>query len=460
MRSCHRVPRRRPRHPPTQHGALTRNPLSDLVTILISGTELKGLAMTLKLSGSVVKAGIGIAAITFVAAGLGACSSNSSSGASSSESAPSTPYTPGTKATAQSHPPNPVISKMTYKTAKGKTTVTVPVTTVAGSSKDTATATVVVYPNLNSRERPPKPIYTASAPLETGDNKQVVLPISDAALKVIRKSTPAVGDQLLAVSISQKVDGDGDGNPEGTLNARSSYHDSLVKKAGETVNLTIGSSVTGPVNLVTTPVLCMYNDSSSDFAALNTTLSGAGQFISSSIEADGDIGSSPQYGGPPWSTIASELATDVTVDGLRALLGALEPVSIAYQAIIDFIFTVVDDCESQASIFSVQASSQQTGGLTSQAYVASEQTSNGLLTAQTAASWQANAQESQGGTVWQASVTTPYLQQAAAGSVDSGLSIAATNQHVGWFTLSSDWTFMINQGGTSSIPNGCDDKGC
>lgn len=50
----------------------------------------------------------------------------------------------------------------------------------------------------------------------------------------------------------------------------------------------------------------------------------------------------------------------MTVDGLRALLGALEPVSMAYQAIIDFIFTVVDHCESQASIFSVQASSQQT----------------------------------------------------------------------------------------------------
>ena len=68
--------------------------------------------------------------------------------------------------------------------------------------------------------------------------------------------------------------------------------------------------------------------------------------------------------------------------------------------------------------------------------------------------------QAQGGTVWQETVSNKYLAQATAASVDNGLSIEATNQSVGDLTTSSTWTFMINQGGTSSIPNGCDDKGC
>jgi len=92
------------------------------------------------------------------------------------------------------------------------------------------------------------------------------------------------------------VDGDGDGNPEGSLHTRTSYHDAQVRTAGETVSLTIATDVAG-VNVVTNPVMCMYQDSGSDFGPLTTTLVDAGDYVSSSIEADGSVFDSPEYGG-------------------------------------------------------------------------------------------------------------------------------------------------------------------
>lgn len=56
------------------------------------------------------------AATALTAAGLGACSSTS---ADQAEPAP-TQYQPGTKSTAMSHPPNPMIAKLTY-TSRGGT---------------------------------------------------------------------------------------------------------------------------------------------------------------------------------------------------------------------------------------------------------------------------------------------------------------------------------------------------
>lgn len=399
------------------------------------------------------------AAMGLVAAATGCASSNSEqTPASGSPPAPTASYQPGTKSTAALHPPNPVITKMSYRTRDGQTSVLVPVTTQAGSAKDEVTATVTVYPNLNSRQRPAEPIYTSSVKVEAGDNKVVELPLSPEATAAVSAAAPGVADQLVAVSVVQKVDGDADGVAEGTLNSRSSYHDSQVSTAGETVNLTITTTVPG-VNVATIPMLCMYNDSDSNFAPLTTTLSAAGDYVSASIEADGDAFESPQYGGPPWSQIASELTTDAGVDTARLILGALDPVNIAIQGILDIISVGVDDCDTQASIFQVTAAQQSSGNSTSQGYVASEQTSNGLLSAATAQAWQQNMQN-QGGTVWQTGVSNQYLQQAANASVDAGLSIAATNQEVGTLTTSSSWTFTINEGGTSSIPNGCDDRGC
>lgn len=398
-----------------------------------------------------VRTAAGIAVLTLAAAGLGACSSTS--GSNEPSSAPS--YQPGTKSTATSHPPNPVINKMSYRKVNGVTNLVVPVSTVAGSDKDTAKATLNVYPNLKSQQTLPKSIYTVSAAVPTGDNKEVLLPVPASVLKAVGKTSSVSASQGMVVDIAQSVDGDGDGTPEGTVNGHANYQSSQVVDAGETVNLTIGTNVAG-VNVSTTPMVCMY---SGGFSALTTTLAAAGNYVSSSIEADGDIFDSPTYGGPAWSTILSEVSVDAAVDIARAIAGALGPVNIAVQALIDTLSLATDDCDSQASIFQTIAAAPATGDLTSQAYVASEQTSNGLLSASTASQWQANMQ-AQGGTVWQETVSNKYLQQAAAASVDSGLSIEATDQGVGDLTTSSTWTFMINQGGTSSIPNGCDDKGC
>lgn len=394
--------------------------------------------------------------VALAAVGLSACSSTSSEPTDSP--APTTSYQPGTRSTAQSHPANPVISKLTYVTKGNSNTVVAPITTSPGGSKDEASATVIVYPTMTSRQRMPKPIYVKKQAIEVGKsvNAQFVLP--PKIMSIVNKNNPVVSDQLVEVSVSQRVDGDSDGTFEGSLNARTSYHDSQVHTAGETVDLTIGTNVAN-VNVATTPIICMYNDSSSNFAPLNASLANAGDYVSSSIEADGDLFDSPQYGGPPWSEITTALVGDAAIDIARAIVGALSGVNIAIQAVIDIISIGVDDCESQASIFQVTAASPTSGDTTNQAYVASEQTSNGLLSAQTALQWQLNMQE-QGGTVWQESISNQYLQQMAGASTDNGLSVAATNNSVGDLTLSSSWTFMIDQGGTSSIPNGCDDKGC
>jgi hypothetical protein len=344
---------------------------------------------------------------------------------------------------------------MSYRNVNGVTNLVVPVSTVAGSDNDTAKATLNVYTNLTSQQRLPKPIYTVTAPVATGDNQEVLLPVPAKVLKSVRKSNSVAASQGIVVDVSQAVDGDGDGTPEGTVNGHANFQSSQVQDAGETVNLTIGTSIPG-VNVVTVPMVCMY---SGGFSALNGTLADAGSYVSSSIEADGDIFESPSYSGPAWNEILSELSGDAAVDIARALAGALGPVNIAVQALIDVLSLATDNCDSQASIFQVLAAASATGDATSQAYVASEQTSNGLLSAATASQWQANMQ-AKGGTVWQETVSNQYLAQAANASVDRGLSIEATNQGVGDLTLSSTWVFMINQGGASSIPNGCDDKGC
>ncbi len=408
-----------------------------------------------------------------LSASLGACSSSSDdsapTGGASTGSASTTTvaapgvYQPGTRSTAAVHPPNPVITRMTYRTEGDVTSVVANVTTQAGSPKDQVQATVAVFPNLDSRQVPPAPVFTESVPVETGENREVVLPLSAEALAVIARAAPGIGDQLVQVSVQQRVDGDGDGTPEGSLNTRSSYHDSQVRKAGETVNLTIGTSVPA-VNVQTIPTVCMDNSSDSNFAPLTTTLVNAGDYVSSSIEADGSIFDSPQYGGPPWDQIAEDITKNAAVDVVRLILGALSPVNVAVQGIVDVLELGLEDCDVQASIFTViaaaeNASSSGQSQTTSQAYVASEQTSNGLLSAGTASAWQTNSQN-EGGTVWQETQSNAYLAQAAAASQDAGLSIAATNQGVGDLTTSSNWTFTINAGGTSSIPDGCDDRLC
>lgn len=399
-----------------------------------------------------VKVAATVAAASVVALGLGACGASNTS---SDSGTGTVPYLPGDKSSATSHPPNPVISKMSYRKVDGVTNLVVPISTVAGSDKDTATATLNVYADLKSQQRLPKPIYTISKPVELGDNKEALLPVPADVLAAVGKSKSPAASQGIVVNVAQSVDGDANGTPEGTVNAHANYQSSQVEPAGETVNLTIGTNVAN-VNIATIPVVCMY---SGGFSALNTNLATEGNYVSSSIEADGDIFDSPQYGGPAWSEIVSELSGDAVVDIARAIAGALGPVNIAVQALIDALSLATENCDSQASIFQVLAASPTTGDTTSQAYVASEQTSNGLLSAATANSWQANMQ-AQGGTVWQETVSNKYLAQATAASVDNGLSIEATNQSVGDLTTSSTWTFMINQGGTSSIPNGCDDKGC
>jgi len=134
---------------------------------------------------------------------------------------------------------------------------------------------------------------------------------------------------------------------------------------------------------------------------------------------------------------------------------------VALQAVAEIISLGIDDCDSQASVFQVIAAAPAApeAPSTSQSYVASEQTSNGLLSTTTALAWQTNMQN-QGGTVWQETVSNNILTQMSQANADNGLSVAATNQGVGTLTTSSTWTFTIQQGGTSSIPNGCDDKGC
>jgi hypothetical protein len=401
--------------------------------------------------------------------GLAACTDDSAaptgSEAGGGSAAPSTTvtYEPGTRSTASNRPANPVLTRMAYRTDAGGTSVVANVTTSPSGPRDQVTATLEVFPNLDSRQRPPTPIAVERRPVPGGENQEVVLPIPPAALEALDGVEQTVADQLVVVSVAHVVDGDADGNPEGSLHARSSYHDAQVRTAGETVALTITTDVAG-VNVTTVPVLCMYQDSGSNFAPLTTTLVDAGDYVSSSIEADGSIFDSPVYGGPPWEQIASALTVDTAVDVARLILDTLSRVNVAVQALIDLISLATEDCDAQASIFSVLAAAQAPGAggqgqTTSQAYVASEQTSNGLLSAQTALAWQENSQE-EGGTVWQETVSNQYLTQAAQSSADQGLSIAATNQSVGTLTTSSAWTFTIQQGGTSSIPNGCDDRGC
>ncbi len=374
-----------------------------------------------------------------------------------------TGFQPGTRTTAANRPPNPVVTRAAYRTDAAGTSVVANITTLPAGPRDQVTATLLVFPGLESRQRPPVPIVSESRPVATGDNQEVVLPIPPEALVALERVEPGVADQLVVVGVRHLVDGDGDSNPEGALHTRTSYHDAQVRTAGETVSLTISTDVPA-VNVVTIPVVCMYQDSGSDFDALTTTLVDAGDYVSSSIEADGSIFDSPTYGGPPWSQIGTDVTVDAAVDIARLILSAFNPVSVAIQAIVDVLSLGIDDCDSQASIFHVLAAAQAAGPdggsqTTSQAYVASEQTSNGLLDAATALAWQTNAQ-SEGGTVWQTSVSDQYLTQAAQASSDQGLSIAATNQGVGTLTTSSTWTFTIQQGGTSSIPNGCDDRGC
>ncbi len=204
----------------------------------------------------------------------------------------------------------------------------------------------------------------------------------------------------------------------------------------------------------------MYSDSGSDFAPLNTTLSEAGMYVSSSIEADGDVIDEPAYNGPDWADVSKTLtAGDVTVQTANLILGSFDPIEAAIGAVVDILAAAAENCDSQASIFAIAAAAQSTGASTSQGYVASEQTSNGILTTQAALGWQQNM-ENIGGAVWQTSISDQYLQQMANASGDDGLSLAGTPTDVGTLTTSSSWTFMINAGGSSSIPDGCDDKLC
>ncbi len=410
-----------------------------------------------------------VVVIALATVGLSACTDDSAApGGAGQSTGSSTPvatvaYEPGTRSTATNRPANPILTRMAYRTDAGGTSVVANVTAAPGGPRDRVTATLEVFPSLDSRQRPPTPIAVETRPVTAGENQEVVLPIPPEALAVLDGVEQSVADQLVVVSVAHVVDGDADGNPEGSLHARSSYHDAQVRAAGETVALTIATDVAG-VNVTTVPIVCMYQDSDSNFAPLTTTLVDAGDYVSSSIEADGSIFDSPTYGGPPWAQIESSLTADAAVDVARLILGALSPVNIASQAIVDVISLGIDDCDTQASVFSVLAAAQVADAqgqsqTTSQAYVASEQTSNGLLSAATALAWQENSQE-EGGTVWQETVSNQYLAQAAQSSADQGLSIAATNQSVGTLTTSSAWTFTIQQGGTSSIPNGCDDRGC
>lgn len=391
-----------------------------------------------------------------------ACGSDDAGTASAPDDGSSTPstYVPGTRSTATNRPADPVIGKLVYDTIDGATSVVATVTTSPGSDADTATATVAVFPDRASRQRPSPPIYTATQQLAIGENQQVTLPLSDEAIGLLRTLDQSVADQLVVVSVQHLVDGDADGNPEGSLNTRTSFHDAQVRTAGETVGLTISTDVAG-VNVVTNPVMCMYQDSGSDFGPLTTTLVDAGDYVSSSIEADGSVFDSPEYGGPPWNDIIAKITEDAAVDTVRLLLDALSPVNVALQAVAEIISLGIDDCDSQASVFQVIAAAPgvTSAPTTSQSYVASEQTSNGLLSTTTALTWQTNMQN-QGGTVWQETVSNNILTQMSQANADNGLSIAATNQGVGTLTTSSTWTFTIQEGGASSIPNGCDDRGC
>lgn len=403
-----------------------------------------------------------LVAAGLLAAGAAACTQDTPG--TGSGSATSAGFRPGGRTTAANRPADPVVTRMTYRTEPGGSSVVANVTTTPAGPRDQVTATLLVFPNLESRQRPPQPIVTEARPVAAGENQEVVLPIPPDALALLDGVEQSVADQLVVVGVRHLVDGDADGNPEGALHARTSYHDAQVRTAGETVSLTIATDVPG-VNVTTIPIVCMYQDSGSDFAALTTTLADAGDYVSSSIEADGSIFDSPTYGGPPWSQIEADVTADAAVDVVRLILSAFSPVNVAIQAIVDIISLGIDDCDSQASVFHVLAAAQAAGSdggsqTTSQAYVASEQTSNGLLSAATALTWQENSQDAEGGTVWQESVSNQYLTQAAQASSDQGLSIAATNQSVGDLTTSSSWTFTIQQGGTSSIPNGCDDRGC
>lgn len=398
---------------------------------------------------------IGIA-VVLATAGLAACSSDSSNGEDSSTE--STPYEPGTRSTAMSHPASPVISAMSYRTAGNKTLLVTPVSSVKGSDKDTLQATVNVYSSIRAQQAARKPIYSKTVTIKAGTNDKAEFELPNQTVSAIRKNNPTIGNQLVVVRVTQKVDGDADGHAEGTLNSRSSYHDSQISKAGETIDLTIGTNVAG-VNVATIPIMCMYNDSGSDFAPLNATLAAQGDYVSSSIEADGDLFESPTYNGPAWDEIVSELTGDAAVDTVRLILSALSPVNVAIQAVADIVSLGIKDCDSQASIFQIAAAQPSNGNTTSQGYVASEQTSNGILTTGTALSWQQNMEE-QGGAVWQTSVSDQYLQQMVNASSDNGLSLAGTPTEVGTWTLNTSWTFMINEGGSSSIPNGCDDQGC
>ena len=403
-----------------------------------------------------------LVAAGLLAAGAAACTQDTPGAGSGPDT--SAGFQPGGRTTAANRPADPVVTRMTYRTEPGGSSVVANVTTTPAGPRDQVTATLLVFPNLESRQRPPQPIVTEARTVAAGENQEVVLPIPSDALAVLDGVEQSVADQLVVVGVRHLVDGDADGNPEGALHARTSYHDAQVRTAGETVSLTIATDVPG-VNVTTIPIVCMYQDSGSDFSALTTTLVDAGDYVSSSIEADGSIFDSPTYGGPPWSQIEADVTADAAVDVARLILSAFSPVNVAIQAIVDVISLGIDDCDSQASVFHVLAAAQAAGSdggsqTTSQAYVASEQTSNGLLSAATALTWQENSQDAEGGTVWQESVSNQYLTQAAQASSDQGLSIAATNQSVGDLTTSSSWTFTIQQGGTSSIPNGCDDRGC
>ncbi len=404
-----------------------------------------------------------VAVVGLLASGLAACTSDEPAGSGDDATSTTAAYRPGTRSTATNRPPDPVVTRVAYRTDASGSSVVANVTTTPAGPRDQVTATLQILPSLESRQRPPAPIVTETRPVAAGENQEVVLPIPPEALATLEGVERSVADQLVLVGVRHEVDGDADGNPEGALHTRTSYHDAQVRTAGETVSLTIATDVPG-VNVTTVPVVCMYQDGSSDFGALTTTLADAGDYVSSSIEADGSIFDSPTYGGPPWSQIESDLTVDAVVDVARLVLSALSPVNLALQAIVDTLSLGIEDCDTQASVFQVLAAAQAPGSdggaqTTSQAYVASEQTSNGLLSAATALTWQTNAQ-SEGGTVWQETVSDQYLTQAAQASSDQGLSIAATNQAVGSLTTSSTWTFTIQQGGTSSIPNGCDDRGC
>ena len=146
-----------------------------------------------------VKVAATVAAASVVALGLGACGASNTS---SDSGTGTVPYLPGDKSSAASHPPNPVISKMSYRKVDGVTNLVVPISTVAGSDKDTATATLNVYADLKSQQRLPKPIYTISKPVKLGDNKEALLPVPADVLAAVGKSkSPAAVVRSQAASV-------------------------------------------------------------------------------------------------------------------------------------------------------------------------------------------------------------------------------------------------------------------